>query len=129
MKTPTKYMLTEEEFEAVVHESLEELPEELASKLENIDIFIEDYPSQEILRGMKVSKYGLLGFYTGVPQKHRSPTGYFNAMPDRIYLFKKNLESFCGSREELKEQIQRTVLHEIGHFFGIDDKRLRELGF
>ncbi len=122
-------MLTDQEFEDVVHEALEELPEELASKLENIDIFIEDYPSREVLSQIKVSKHGLLGFYTGVPQKHRSPTSYYNAMPDRIYLFKKNLESFCRSREELKDQIRRTVLHEIGHYFGIDDKRLRELGY
>jgi predicted Zn-dependent protease with MMP-like domain len=50
-------------------------------------------------------------------------------LPDRIYLYKKNLEAICHNREELKDQIRRTVLHEIGHYFGIDDKRLRELGY
>ncbi|HCU25306.1 MAG TPA: hypothetical protein DF383_09825 [Deltaproteobacteria bacterium] len=121
-------MLSTEEFEAVVHEALAELPMDLAAKIENIDIFIEDYPSPEMLHSMGTSKYGLLGLYTGVPQKHRGPY-YGNTLPDRIYLFRKNLEAISQDREQLKEQIQRTVLHEIGHYFGIDDKRLRELGF
>ena len=122
-------MLSEEEFEKVVHDALTELPEEFASKLDNIDLFIEDYPSPEIQSAMHVSREGLLGFYTGVPQKHRLPSSYGSVLPDRIYLYKKNLESFSRNLEELKEQIQRTVLHEIGHYFGIDDKRLRELGY
>ncbi|HKY64653.1 MAG TPA: metallopeptidase family protein [bacterium] len=121
-------MLSEEEFEAVVDEALDELPPDLSEKIHNVDIFIEDYPSREIQEEMGVSRRGLLGFYTGIPQNHRGAY-YGNVLPDRIYLYKKNLESVCHSREELKDQIRRTVLHEIGHYFGIDDKRLRELGY
>ncbi|HKX13145.1 MAG TPA: metallopeptidase family protein [bacterium] len=121
-------MLSEEEFEAVVDEALEELPPDLFDKIHNVDIFVEDYPSHEIQEEMGVSRRGLLGFYTGVPQKHRGPY-YANVLPDRIFLYKKNLEAICHSREQLKDQIRRTVLHEIGHYFGIDDKRLRELGY
>jgi predicted Zn-dependent protease with MMP-like domain len=122
-------MMTDQEFEIVVHEALDDLPLEFSSKIENLDILIEDVPSPEIQRQMRVSERGLLGLYSGVPQKHRSPTSYGNVLPDRIILYKQNLESISPSREELKLQIQKTVLHEIGHYFGIDDKRLRELGF
>ena len=122
-------MMTHEEFEAVVHEALGEIPEEFYEKIENIDILIEDYPDPETQKSMRVSKNGLLGLYSGIPFNKRSPTSYGNVLPDRIYLYKKNLEAFCHSRQELKEQIQRTVLHELGHYFGISDKRLRELGF
>ncbi|MFO1463616.1 MAG: metallopeptidase family protein [bacterium] len=121
-------MLSEAEFEAVVQEALGEIPEELAEKIENIDIFIEDYPSAEVQKEMGVSRYGLLGFYQGVPQNHRGPA-YGNTLPDRIYLYQKNIESISPTRERMKEEIQRTVLHELGHYFGIDDQRLRELGF
>ncbi|MFO1519521.1 MAG: metallopeptidase family protein [bacterium] len=120
---------THAEFEAVVEEALDEIPEEFHEKLDNVDIIIEDYPNGEIQKAMKVGKNGLLGLYTGIPFSERRPSSYGNVLPDRIYLFKKNLEAFCPNREELKEQIQRTVLHEIGHYFGISDKRLRELGF
>ena len=121
--------MTHEEFEAVVHEALDEIPEEFYEKIENIDILIEDYPDPDTQKMMRVDKNGLLGLYSGIPHNKRSPTSYGNVLPDRIYLFKKNLEAFCRSRQELKEQIQRTVLHELGHYFGISDKRLRELGF
>jgi predicted Zn-dependent protease with MMP-like domain len=121
--------LTSEEFEAIVQEALDELPEEFASKIENVDVFIEDYPSPEIQRQMRVTRSGLLGLYSGVPHNHRSPSSYGNVLPDRIYIFRKNLEAVCRTTEQLKDQIRRTVLHEIGHYFGIDDKRLRELGY
>ncbi|MCE9625618.1 MAG: metallopeptidase family protein [Deltaproteobacteria bacterium] len=121
-------MLSDEEFEAVVDEALAEIPEDLAEKIENIDIFIEDYPSSEVQSTMGVGPRGLLGFYHGVPRQHRGPA-YGNTLPDRIYLYKKNIESISTTRDRLKEEIQRTVLHELGHYFGIDDKRLRELGF
>lgn len=121
-------MLSDEEFEAVVDEALDEIPQELAEKIENVDIFIEDYPSPQVQADMGVGPRGLLGFYHGVPQSHRGPY-YANTLPDRIYLYKKNIESISPTRERMKEEIQRTILHELGHYFGIDDRRLRELGF
>ena len=121
--------MTNEEFEATAEQALQELPPDLAAKIENVDIFVEDYPSLEVQRSMGVSRYGLLGLYSGTPRNHRSPFHYGNTLPDRIYLYQKNIESVSPDRETLKHQIQRTVLHEIGHYFGIDDARLRELGF
>jgi predicted Zn-dependent protease with MMP-like domain len=121
-------MLSDEEFETVVDEALSEIPPDLYEKIENIDIFIEDYPSPEVQAQMGVTPRGLLGFYHGIPQAHRGHY-YANTLPDRIYLYKKNIESISPTLERMKEEIQRTVLHELGHYFGIDDKRLRELGF
>lgn len=121
-------MLSEEEFEAVVHEALDEIPAELYEKIQNVDIFIEDYPSREVQIEMGVGRHRLLGFYHGIPEGRRGHY-YANTLPDRIYLYKKNIEAISPSRERMKEEIQRTVLHELGHYFGIDDKRLRELGF
>jgi len=121
--------MTDAEFESIVQEALAEIPEEFQEKLHNIDILIEDYPNAEIQASMNASKNGLLGLYSGVPFKHRSPSSYGNVLPDRIYLFKKNLEAFCSSPQGLKRQIQKTLLHEVGHYFGISDRRLRELGY
>jgi len=121
--------LSDQEFEQIVKEAMEMLPEDLAQKVHNIDIFVEDFPGPDVQSQMRVSQNGLLGLYSGVPQNHRTPSSYGNVLPDRIYLYKKNLESYARNAEELKEQIQRTVLHELGHYFGIDDKRLRELGY
>jgi predicted Zn-dependent protease with MMP-like domain len=120
--------ISHQEFEKTVQQALEELPEEISKALENIDIFIEETPGHEIGEGFRFSANHLLGLYTGIPKNHRGPY-YGNVLPDRIYLYKKNLESYCRSHQALKEQIQRTVLHEIGHYFGINDKRLRELGY
>ncbi len=120
---------TDEEFQKVVNEALEGLPPEIAQKIENIEIIVEDTPHPEIQKSMKTGKKGLLGLYTGIPFNKRSPSSYGNVLPDVIYLFKKNLEEFCPTRQELVEQIQRTILHEIGHYFGLTDKRLRELGY
>lgn len=122
-------MMNDAEFEAAVDEALDEIPEEFQSKIENLDIIIEDYPSPEVQKQMDSTQFGLLGLYSGVSKNHRSPTWYSGVLPDRIYLYKKNIESISRDPEDLKHRIKSVVLHEVGHYFGIDDKRLRELGF
>ena len=121
-------MLTLEEFETIIEEALKDLPPEFTEKMENIDILVEELPHPDLHPSLDLRKKTLLGLYVGIPHPQRGPS-YGNTLPDRIYLFKKNLEAFCKTREELKEQIQRTVLHEIGHYFGMSDLKLRELGF
>jgi len=120
--------MTREEFEQVVQQAIAEIPDDFSKKIENVEVRVEDYPSKEVQRSMRVSPNGLLGLYTGVPHNKRSGT-YPPIFPDRIHIYQRNLEAFARNREELIEQIQRTVLHEIGHYFGINDHRLRELGF
>lgn len=122
-------MISDEEFHAVAEEALAELPEEIQDAIDNLEIMVEDYPSREIQTQMGVKERNLLGLYTGISLNKRSPTWYSHVLPDRIYLFKKNLEAISHSPEQLRFEIKRTILHEIGHYFGLSDRRLRELGY
>src|SRR4029453_7701871 len=103
-------MISDEEFHAVAEEALAELPEEIQEAIDNLEIMVEDYPSREIQDRMGVKERSLLGLYTGISLNKRSPPWYSHVLPDRIYLFKKNLEAISRSPEELKFEIKRTVL-------------------
>ncbi len=125
--------MTEEEFQNVVEEAIDTLPDEFREHIDNVEIVIADWPDSYQSSKMKQKyateqKFVLLGLYEGVPLKHRS---VFQTphLPDRITLFRKTIEQYCSGHDDMVEQIQRTLLHEIGHYFGLSDKRLRELGF
>jgi predicted Zn-dependent protease with MMP-like domain len=116
-------------FEKLIRSAIRELPEEFRSKLKNIAIIVEDYPSDELLKQMGVSPDDtLFGFYDGVPLTER---GFFEAPlhPDRILIFQRAIEDECDSPEEIKEEVKVTLVHEIAHFFGIDDDYLEEIGY
>lgn len=115
--------MTESEFEKIVERALEGLPQEFLGGLKNIEITIEDAPS--FSRGKKML---LLGLYQGVPLGKRGHY-YAGELPDRITLYRKNIEAVSKDEEEMVVQIQKTLLHEIGHYFGISDKKLRKLGY
>ncbi len=116
------------EFEELVIRALDELPLDFKNKLENVDIVIEDKPNMDIVRSMKLGSKGrLLGLYQGVPLKSR--THYYGmVLPDKITLFKANIEQIC-QRKGLNpyDEIKHILEHEIAHHFGISDRRLREL--
>lgn len=119
--------ISREEFEAMVVSSLKRLPKFFREKMENIDVVIEGQASKEILSEMGIrSPYELLGLYQGVPLDRR---GFFygNVLPDKIILFQIPIESMCRTKEEIGEKIKEVVIHEVGHYFGLDDERLREL--
>src|SRR5215471_4644341 len=104
-------------FETLVHEAIRELPQQFKEKLTNVVIIVEDYPSDELLERLEVPEnQTLFGLYEGVPLPER---GHFNAplFPDRILIFQGPIERACRSAEEIKEQIEITVVHEIAHFF------------
>lgn len=96
-----------------------ELPVELASRVSNLEITVEDDSG---------GYEDLLGLYEGIPLTQRD-TGYHAVLPDRITLFKHNIEQAAGDKDQVAEVIRRTVLHEIAHHFGIEDHRLEELGW
>ncbi|MFA5316883.1 MAG: metallopeptidase family protein [Dehalococcoidales bacterium] len=105
-----------ESFEKLVIEAADSLPDEFRKKLENIDIVIED------------GKPGpLLGLYQGVPLSQRMHY-YGNVMPDKITIFKNNIESMCRTDDEIREAVRRTVIHEIAHYFGISDEHMKRSG-
>jgi len=120
--------LSNEEFDAVIQDAIEELPEQFLEHLDEVLIDVMDLPDRDMLHEVRVGKHGLLGLYRGVPLPERSVDRAIE-LPARIILFKKNIERVCRGRDEMIEQIRITLLHEIGHHFGFDEEDLEELGY
>lgn len=113
-----------EKFEKLVEKGIQAVPEKFLKKLENVDIVVEEEPSPEQLKKLKIRKgVFLFGLYEGVPQTER--WSYGQVLPDKITIFKKPIEKASGSEEEIKEIVKNTVWHEIAHHFGIDEKGVR----
>jgi len=119
--------LTREEFEEAVVSALKSLPKFIKEKMENVDVVVESRASREVLNEMGLrAPSELLGLYQGVPLDRRG-FYYGNVLPDKISLFQIPIESICKTKEEIEEKIREVVIHEVGHYFGLDDKKLREL--
>lgn len=118
--------MDEAAFEDVVREALDLLPPEFAQHLQNIEVFVAARPSAEQRRAAGIKPWQTLyGLYEGVPLTRRGSSA--PPMPDTITIFREPLLRGVRGRAALREQIRHTVLHEIAHFFGISDDRLREL--
>ncbi|MCL2679372.1 MAG: metallopeptidase family protein [Dehalococcoidia bacterium] len=111
-----------ERFEELVMAALEGLPPQFAELLHNVDVVVEDAPTRA-QRGR--SRRMILGLYEGVPLTVRR--GYNLVPPDKITIFQRPLEAVCASEAELKREVQQTVLHELGHHFGLDDDTLSRI--
>lgn len=121
--------LSDDEFGALVAEAIENLPDEFRRYLQDVVVDIEDFPDARTVRRMgRGSRRGLLGLYHGVPLTHRS-VEHSGRLPDRITLYKHNIEDACDTPEEIVEQIRKTVLHEVGHHFGLEEDDLETRGF
>ena len=105
-------------FEEMVGEALDGLPEELGRLMSNVAVTVQHEPGPP----------GLLGLYQGIPLTSRT-TGYAGVLPDRITIYRLAICAACESEDEVVDQVRRTVVHEVGHHFGIDDVRLRDLGW
>lgn len=112
--------LDSDAFEQVVSDELDELPDEMLEGLDNVIFVIEDRPEDGSL--------DLLGLYDGVALTERGQYG-FGEMPDRIILYREPLLDICENLDELRDQVHITLVHEIAHFYGIDDAKLHELGW
>jgi predicted Zn-dependent protease with MMP-like domain len=120
------FRVAREEFEEAVEKALATLPEEYRRFLTNITLTIEDYPGKEEAGRFTANKELLLGLFRGVPYPGKG--GFFDIphpMPDAIILFQKNIETICSSKRELEEQIRATLIHEVGHYFGLSEGELR----
>lgn len=94
-----------------------------------MDIFVEEAPDPELLKEMEITGRNLLfGLYQGVPISGKS---FFQgqSLPDRIILFRQPILSICRTKHEIKEQIKKTLIHEIAHHFGLTEARIRHLGY
>jgi predicted Zn-dependent protease with MMP-like domain len=115
-------------FEKLVMKSLEDLPRVFKDRLENVDVIIEDKCPPSPGKEVDVRhRHLVLGLYHGVPLSRRSRY-YGMVMPDKISIFKKNIERVCSSDEQIVRCVTRTVQHELAHHFGISDQRLKQLG-
>lgn len=113
-------------FKDVVEEALDGLPDEFKKSIDNVEVVIEDHAPADIQRSHPNSL--ILGLYQGVPLEHRG-NYYAGALPDKISIYREAIVSTSSSREDMIDNIRRTLLHEIGHYYGISDKKLRELGY
>jgi predicted Zn-dependent protease with MMP-like domain len=107
-----------EKFEQLVAEALDTIPPKLAHAMENVVMVVVDDPPES----------GLLGLYTGIPLTERGEW-YSGVLPDRIEIYRNSICEICETEDQVVEEVQITVVHEIAHHFGIDDDRLHELGW
>lgn len=107
-------------FQQLVREAVENLPEFFRERLQNVMVIVQDVPDPEIQRELGDD---LLGLYQGVPLTERS-VFHEPLEPDLICIYQKNIESIADSEEEMRRQVRITVIHEIGHYFGLDEDQL-----
>jgi predicted Zn-dependent protease with MMP-like domain len=107
-----------ERFEDMVGTALDGLPEEFGRLMRNVAVTVEHGPGPP----------GLLGLYQGIPLTSRT-TQYAGVLPDRITIYRLAICAICWTEDEVADQVRRTVIHEVAHHFGIDDAKLRELGW
>ncbi|WP_368496743.1 metallopeptidase family protein [Herbiconiux sp. A18JL235] len=112
--------MTPDEFEEIVSDELDRLPDDMLDGLENVVFVVDDRPEDGSL--------DLLGLYDGVAVTERGQYG-FGEMPDRITLYRESLLAICDDLDEVRDQVHITLVHEIAHYYGIDDARLHELGW
>ncbi|PFG40239.1 putative Zn-dependent protease with MMP-like domain [Georgenia soli] len=117
--------MSRDDFEEAVSEALDLIPPELAEKMDNVVVLVEDEPTAEQLAGEE----DLLGIYEGTPLTERDSWWAAGSLPDRITIFRGPTLRMCETEEEVVEEVAVTVVHEIAHHFGIDDARLHELGW
>ena len=115
-----------EYFVRVVGETLDSLPQEFRSRIRNVAVLVEDVPPNPPSPQSGQQKRLVLGIFHGVPMTKKSifdlPTG-----PDHIVLYQKNIEAVCSSEAEVRKQIRLTVIHELGHYFGMDENQLKDV--
>ncbi len=116
-------------FRRLVREAVASLPPDLLRRVENVSIVIERRPTarERKLAGIGPS-HTLLGLYQGIPLTQRGHESYNLVLPDRIFIYQEPIESFCATDDDIRREVRNTVVHELAHYFGIDDDRLDELG-
>jgi len=126
---PMPCRVSKEEFEKIIREALGELPERFAKALETVRIEVRPRPTRRMMRELRIpAGEALLGLYHGRPATERS-VDESGVMPEVIYLFKQEIEAVCETMAEVRREVRSTVLHELGHHFGLDEENLDDLGY
>lgn len=116
--------MTNEEFEQLVKEGIDAIPEKFLQKLKNVEIVIEDEPTPFQLEKLKLRGALLFGLYEGVPQIKRQ--NYGQVLPDKITIFKNPIEKVFFRPEDIRKAVADTIWHEIAHHFGMDERQVRQ---
>ncbi len=115
----------------MVAEALDSIPKEFRKRMKNVAVMVRDRPEEPPRRlprprGMEARQVLVLGHFIGVPATKKSvfdgPT-----MPDRVVLYQRNIEAVCQNEDEVREQVRLTVIHEVGHYFGLSEEELRDV--
>jgi predicted Zn-dependent protease with MMP-like domain len=115
-----------EHFTKLVEEALDLLPQEFRSRIHNVAVLVEEVPPNQPSPEPGQKRRLLLGVFHGVPTTKKSIFD-LSAGPDHIVLYQKNIEAVCSSEDEVREQIRLTVIHELGHYFGLDEEQLKDV--
>ncbi len=121
--------MDDETFERIVDEAVESLPNEFLDKLENVSVVTQDWPTPFQLRKLRIKSghnHLLFGLYEGVPQTRRRSYGIGGALPDKITIFKIPHLMVTRTLKDLEKRVRSTVMHEIGHHFGMSEERIRK---
>jgi predicted Zn-dependent protease with MMP-like domain len=122
------HMMNTVDFERIVAEALDALPQFFRDRMDNVEVVVEEWPDQETMRLAGIRHPAeLLGFYHGVPLTERSQ-GYTLILPDKISIYRQPILMQCRTWEEARTTIHHVLRHEVAHYFGISDDRLREIG-
>jgi predicted Zn-dependent protease with MMP-like domain len=115
-----------EEFVNVAEETLDSLPEEFRSRIKNVAILVEDFPANQQPPKLGQRRRLLLGIFHGVPATQKSVFD-LSVGPAHIVLYQRNIEAVCSSEAEVRHQIRQTLIHELGHYFGMTEEQLKEV--
>jgi predicted Zn-dependent protease with MMP-like domain len=118
--------MNREHFARVVEEALDSLPQEFRSRIQNVAVLVEDVPPNQTSPEPGQKWRLLLGVFHGVPTTKKSVFD-LSTGPDHIVLYQKNIEAVCSTEAEVREQIRLTVIHELGHYFGLDEEHLKDV--
>ena len=128
-RTRDEILEVRKQFEQVIGEVMDRLPDRFREAVQNLSVIVEDEPTPDLLSELEQDPdEPLLGLYLGTPLPERI-FGEDPVLPDQILIFRGPLERMCSDGEELREQIRVTLLHELAHYFGIEEERLEELGW
>lgn len=121
------FVMKREEFSKAVGEALDSLPAEFRRKIRNVAVLVEDLPPNPIPSEPGQPRRILLGLFHGIPMTQKSVFQGPIGSPDYVVLYQKNIEAVCSTEAEVREQIRRTVVHEMGHYFGMTEEQVRHM--
>lgn len=119
--------MTRREFERLVAEAVTLIPARFRREMKNLSLVVEEAPSPQLLAEMEIeAPDSLYGLYQGTPLTER-PWGYGNVLPDRITIYQRPIEEDCEDEDEIRAVIGETLIHEVGHYFGLSEEEIEEI--